>query len=210
MAHSDDLPGFIFYVMRWLTSERVKAMTLEQQGAFVKLLCHQWIERSVPSDAIALAGLWQVPMRSVRRIWKGPLRDAFVPLEGRPGRLVNMALERERDRVLGQKEKKSAAGLAGAEARWRSHTDRNAIAFRPQCNSTERNSPPTPTAAKRAQAQGRNREPADADLMHQRWFAWHSRNGQGVPDWPGYDAARSQLQAAGILESTPPKSVAGP
>lgn len=210
MAHSDDLPGFIFYVMRWLTSERVKAMTLEQQGAFVKLLCHQWIERSVPSDAIALAGLWQVPMRSVRRIWKGPLRDAFVPLEGRPGRLVNMALERERDRVLGQKEKKSAAGLAGAEARWRSHTDRNAIAFRPLCNSTERNSPPTPKAAKRSRATGRSREPADADQMHQRWFTWHARNGGGVPDWPGYEAARAQLQAAGILDSENPKSVAGP
>ncbi len=52
-------PSMPFYVNDWLSSGRVLCMTLEQQGAYVRLLCHCWASQdaSIPDDDQALAVL---------------------------------------------------------------------------------------------------------------------------------------------------------
>jgi hypothetical protein len=51
------LPWMPFYAADWMTDEAVRLMTLEQQGAYFRLLCSQWVEGSIPADTSAIAWL---------------------------------------------------------------------------------------------------------------------------------------------------------
>lgn len=52
-------PSMPLYVADWLSSEAVTAMSLEQQGAFMRLLCHAWLSGScsLPDNETTLAAL---------------------------------------------------------------------------------------------------------------------------------------------------------
>ena len=52
-------PSFPWYASDWLGSNRRAMMTLEQQGAYMNLLCRQWTDKtcSLPDDDDALAQL---------------------------------------------------------------------------------------------------------------------------------------------------------
>ena len=51
-----DVPEFFaFYPYEFLGDENVLAMTLEQVGAYLFLMCGQWINGSIPSDLPTLA-----------------------------------------------------------------------------------------------------------------------------------------------------------
>lgn len=51
---ADRLPWFPFWVDDFLLDERVRAMSLAEVGAYLKLLCWQWREGSIPSDLARL------------------------------------------------------------------------------------------------------------------------------------------------------------
>lgn len=59
MANKVRDPYMPLYVADWLSSEAVTAMTLEQQGAFLRLLAHAWLSGtcSLPTSDSALAAL---------------------------------------------------------------------------------------------------------------------------------------------------------
>jgi uncharacterized protein YdaU (DUF1376 family) len=71
-------PAMPMYVADWLSSEAVTAMTLEQQGAFVRLLSHAWLSGtcSLPDSDTALAALstlgdrWTENAPPIRRCFK--------------------------------------------------------------------------------------------------------------------------------------------
>ena len=50
-------PAFQFYPGDYLSSTRVSMMTLEEQGAYVRLLCFCWSQGSLPADPEKLARL---------------------------------------------------------------------------------------------------------------------------------------------------------
>ena len=50
-------PSFQFYPGDWLSSQRVSLLTLEEEGAYVRLLCYCWQHGSIPSDSVQLARL---------------------------------------------------------------------------------------------------------------------------------------------------------
>lgn len=50
-------PAFQFYPADWLSSQRVQMMTLEEEGAYIRLLCYCWSHGSIPSDPIKIARL---------------------------------------------------------------------------------------------------------------------------------------------------------
>src|ERR1041385_1776135 len=51
------LPWYRWYPGDWLNDEAVSLMTIAQEGAYRRLLDHQWWEGSIPSDLRALAQL---------------------------------------------------------------------------------------------------------------------------------------------------------
>jgi uncharacterized protein YdaU (DUF1376 family) len=127
-------PAMPFYVNDWLSSPRVTCMTLEQQGAFVRLLCFCWASQnaSIPDDDEQLAF-----MSGLVGKWLDigcPLvRDCFEPHPDQPGKLTNAKLyelwkERQEWRA-----KSRAGGQASAKNR------RNTTKTQPSGNQTATN-----------------------------------------------------------------------
>lgn len=111
------LPYFPFYPGEWLRSPTVMGMPLDEQGAYLRLLCWQWEDGYVnPEDIFLLLGCEQevVDKWFAKRAWK----RAFVV--GDDGMLRNPRLAIEREAALNKCESASAA----AHARWRKHREK--------------------------------------------------------------------------------------
>ena len=112
---AEKAPAYQWYPKDYDTDEAVKFMTYEQEGIYRRLLDHQALHGSIPSDPAEIAML--VPKCSPKRFlahWPR-LSGKFEPVEGR---LVNPKLERVRADTAAFKERKSKNGKAGAEKRW--------------------------------------------------------------------------------------------
>jgi uncharacterized protein YdaU (DUF1376 family) len=66
---SGKLPWFPFYPADWLADARVAAMSLEEEGAYIRLICFCWREGSIPTDPASLARLLKVDEAQVANIW---------------------------------------------------------------------------------------------------------------------------------------------
>jgi uncharacterized protein YdaU (DUF1376 family) len=163
------LPWYRWYPGDWLNDEAVSLMTIAQEGAYRRLLDHQWWEGSIPSDLRALAQLTKTTPEAFAADFWPAISPHFKPCQcDRIGRLSNRRLEEVRKEAEEELEKKSRAGSAGADARWKARKiepkpkpdaqveeeepeeaeDASAIpvALREQCpsESESSSSPPTP------------------------------------------------------------------
>jgi uncharacterized protein YdaU (DUF1376 family) len=149
-------PSYAHYAQDWIA--QTAHLSLECQGAYKRLLDHEWIgvkgwpEGVLPDNPAQLARLMGVSLRRAARIWDD-IGIHFLPAEG--GGLYNDRLERERVIQQGFRVAKSVSGKAGAEKRWQGHTPthsrRHAAAIRlPMAKSVANNgssfssSPSTP------------------------------------------------------------------
>ena len=110
-------PAMLFYVNDWLASPKVAMMSLEQQGAYMRLLCFCWAsgDASLPDDDGALAALSGLNDRWVSV--GGALRACFEQHPDKSGFLTNMkvyGLWEDREK---QRKDASKAGKASAEKR---------------------------------------------------------------------------------------------
>lgn len=111
-------PSFQFYPTDYLGSQRVQMMSLEEEGAYCRLLWSCWQHGSVPSD----------PELAARLIGKGAsttlaitVLAMFIPSD-EPGRLVHDRLEDERRKQEAWKEKCAKGGRNSATVRKGSST----------------------------------------------------------------------------------------
>lgn len=108
-------PAFSFYPKDYESDEHVKLMSLEQEGAYVRLLCHSWLHGSIPSDLGSLARICRIPPAKMAKLWPGIL-PCWVDTER--GRLLNARLEQERQKQEAFRSKQSEKGKKGAATRW--------------------------------------------------------------------------------------------
>ena len=108
-------PAFQFYPDSWLASTDIQLMTPAEEGAYVRLLCHAWLQPDcgLPSDDRALASLSR--LGSAWRKSADKIRSKFTL---RDGRLFNERLLAERAKQENWKKKSSVGGQKGAAARW--------------------------------------------------------------------------------------------
>jgi len=115
-------PAFQFYPSDWLGSQRVSMMTLEEEGAYIRLLAYCWQHGSVPADPEAVArligkGASTTLASRVLTMFQPPLQPPLVaPLSG-GNVLVHERLEEERSKQFKWKEKSSEGGRKSAELR---------------------------------------------------------------------------------------------
>ncbi len=129
---SAPLKWFPFYIDAWETDEKVDALTLEEQGAFLCLLRWQWREGSIngrPADVAAKltvrsARAQQPPSHRIA-IAKRLLRLFFVSTGDGSGRVVNTKLAEVYAAQVGKSEKARQSALL-------SHRGRTANAERSQ------------------------------------------------------------------------------
>lgn len=107
-------PAFMFYPKDYTSDEHVQAMSLEQEGAYLRLLLHGWLHRGIPTDLSTLARICRVPRSKMARLWPG-VAPCFK--EAEPGRLVNPRQEKERAKQEAHRAERSRSGRKGAESR---------------------------------------------------------------------------------------------
>lgn len=88
-------PYFPFYAGDWLSSSTIELMTVEQEGAYVRLLAHCWLsgDCTLPDDDAALAKLSRLGDR-----WessRAAIRACFVKHPTKTGRIFNARLAEE-------------------------------------------------------------------------------------------------------------------
>jgi uncharacterized protein YdaU (DUF1376 family) len=105
-------PAFQFYPKDWIVD--TARFSLEEQGAFIRLLSHEWVEGPLPDSPTALARIVSLSTARFRTVWKhiGPL---FAVVEGH---LVNARLEDERAKQVAYRAEQSVRGQHGAAKRW--------------------------------------------------------------------------------------------
>ena len=111
-------PAFLFYATTWLQSAETNSMTLEQQGAYLRLLCFAWLHGNIPADREeirALLGLALAPQEVFERVWSGRLPRCWVEMPGTPGRLINERQEHERQERRQKSEEMRERGQAGGK-----------------------------------------------------------------------------------------------
>lgn len=87
-------PAFQFYPKDFLTSSAQASMSCREAGAYIRLLCHCWLEGSIPDDDVACARLAGATVKEMRRMW--PVVAArFYPDNGV---LRQHRLDREREK----------------------------------------------------------------------------------------------------------------
>jgi uncharacterized protein YdaU (DUF1376 family) len=106
-------PAFQFYPTDYLGSQRVQMLTLEEEGAYIRLLCYCWQHGTIPDDADQLARLiGKGASTTVARVVQAMFQQG--PEEGK---LIHDRLEQERDKQAQWREKSSAGGRKSAEMR---------------------------------------------------------------------------------------------
>ncbi|MDD5305409.1 MAG: DUF1376 domain-containing protein [Elusimicrobia bacterium] len=105
-------PAFQQYAQDWLVG--TAHLSLEAQGAYERLLCHQWVDGPLPNDPKRLARQLGVSASKFKMLWSD-LAPHF-PLQAN-GTLANPRLEFERDKQAGYRMMQGIKGRASAQAR---------------------------------------------------------------------------------------------
>ena len=109
-------PAFQFYPKDYLTSEHVARMSLDEQGAYVRLLCHAWLEGSIPSNKKDIARMLGVSAQKLTAMW-GSISRCFEPDPEDPNRLLSPRLQREVEKQEAYAKRASKGGKAAAKKR---------------------------------------------------------------------------------------------
>lgn len=109
----DKRPSFQWYPKDYLADENVVLMSLEEQGAYVRLMCFCWLEGSIPCELPKLARLCGVSPADMERLWTG-VENCFVRVGDR---MTHPRLDTERKKQDAYKEAKKKAGRKGAKAK---------------------------------------------------------------------------------------------
>lgn len=121
---AEKLQWFRFFPQDFLGSRKVKAMTTEEVGYYIKLLCLEWEGGPLPTDIREMAILLGVSTRAMRKAWDGVAKCFIETDEG----YINERLEKVRAEQLEFVEKKRIAGAKGATTRWGGHNTANSSA----------------------------------------------------------------------------------
>jgi len=102
-------PAFQFYPADYLSSRTIRRLTLEQRGAWLELICSEWLDGPLENDPAELASIVGVSAKEFARLWPG--LDRCFELEN--GKLVNPRLEREREAQAANRERWQKLGQSG-------------------------------------------------------------------------------------------------
>ena len=128
-------PAFQFYAADFVMD--TQSWTAEEVGVYVRLLCSEWVNGSIPpmpeADSTANGKPMAQPMENPKRALNRLARIAGISEEqllkvwpqvgekfsrGEDGNFYNSRLEHEREKQITYRKEKGKSGTAGAEKRW--------------------------------------------------------------------------------------------
>jgi uncharacterized protein YdaU (DUF1376 family) len=129
MGQRDNPDWFSFYPYEFIEDENVVAMTMEERGIYITLLCRQWVNGSIPADIPSLARMLNRTPAEMETLWAA-IAPCFPPHPELADRVANARLERERNESLRRIAGASAGGRASAESKRK----RKSTAVQPELN----------------------------------------------------------------------------
>ena len=186
-------PAFQFYPADFLADENVAAMTLEERGAYITLICHCWTEGSIPSDGKRVARLLHIPSKRLALLWH-TLSTCFTEAPEN-GRLVQPRVERERDKQRERRERNIQAGQMGGRQKAKQTLSKrlaNGVA-KPSSSSSSSSSPSGSSVAKATAAAAPKDEPdwkADAAQTLRAAYVPEKKIGDCLKNWWGLARTR--------------------
>lgn len=109
-------PAFMLYAADFIADENVMAMSNEEVGCYIKLICYCWREGSIPSDIKILSKLCQEDIRKMEAIWTN-IQKCFFRQED--GRFNHARLSAERAKQAENRVKRTKASQIANNVRWR-------------------------------------------------------------------------------------------
>lgn len=116
MARQPD-NAFLFFAGDWLTDEKVVLLSPAAKGVYIDLLCHCWVEGSIPACSEHLARIARVDAPAFAELWR-ELVGMFIEHPDMPGRLTNRRIERERSLANDRAKARSDKAKRAAAKRW--------------------------------------------------------------------------------------------
>ena len=181
MSDRHRTPSFQFYPSDWLSSQKIETMTLEEQGIYIRLMCHDWLNDGIPEDPKMIARLGRTTEENGKRISE----LCFRHHPRRKGLMTNLRLEQERQKQKLNRMRRIEAGKAGAEARWGQadkcdcHADANAITMAKNSLST-----PTPTPSSSSTSTTKPKPtcstPLNGEAFDKFWKAYPKRKAKSA------------------------------
>lgn len=118
-------PAFQFYPKDFLTDGRQAAMSAEEAGIYIRLMCVNWVEGSLPGELDKLARIGGVSRKRMERAWV-TLQACFQPDPKNPAyALVQPRLERERVKQQEFRRRQSDNGHKGGRPKKETHEKAN-------------------------------------------------------------------------------------
>lgn len=108
-------PWFPFDATAFMADLAQAAMTLEEVGAYIRLLAWSWREGPLPADHATLARVLKVSTCKMAALWPA-LAPCWTLHDD--GTITNPRLEAERDHANVLTETRRGAGAKGAKGRW--------------------------------------------------------------------------------------------
>jgi uncharacterized protein YdaU (DUF1376 family) len=132
----DRSPAFQFYPRDFLSDANVIAMSMQERGVYITLLCNCWNEGTLPADTDRLARLCGLPISAFRKFWPA-VEVCFSPADD-VSRLIHKRLEREREKQelyrRRQSDKGKASGISRRATGCEPDTNRGSTVVQPETN----------------------------------------------------------------------------
>ena len=110
-------PAFQFYPADFLSDSKVILMSNEAVGCYIKLICHGWLEGSIPSNIEGIAKLCFCHSEKMATLWE-EIKLCYITHPKDPEKLIHPRLEKERKKQVTNRKERVSAGKKGAKARW--------------------------------------------------------------------------------------------
>ncbi len=110
-------PAFQFYPADFLSDSKVILMSNEAVGCYIKLICHGWLEGSIPSDTEGIAKLCFCHSEKMATLWE-EIKPCYITHPKDPTKLIHPRLEKERKKQDKNRKDRVSAGKKGAKVRW--------------------------------------------------------------------------------------------
>lgn len=124
MARKDKFDSFLFDVDAFESDGVVEAMSAEQVGAYIRLLCKAWRETpcgTIPDDDEVLARWARLPAKK----WIAARDRVLAAFKLQDGRWHQKRMKQTYSELVEKKKVLSKSGQRGANNRWRGHSEAN-------------------------------------------------------------------------------------
>lgn len=148
-------PAFQFYAKDFLSDGNQAGMSLQETGAYIRLICFCWNDGSIPDDPVRIARMIGATPREIRLVWPA-IRPFFM--SAGEGRLTHPRVEQEREKQAEFRRRQSDA----SNKRWESH--RNAAASNRDASGISARMPQPSSSSSSSSSSSPSEEPIDRVL----------------------------------------------